>query len=273
MSEPKVRLPSPLEASADMNQCPLTNQIFKVSGLPTISCVKSMMLHSTTPNCPWPDQALNRFLTVFDALDHNQISEIECLEILIYLSARRDDSRALAESAIRRFGSLANVFSRPNQELRNFFGMDFAISATVTITKIIMKMILAKNTFDRKEIESHSTLIDYLSIDLRHAQQETLRILYIDKKNKLIKDEIISEGTIDKVAIFPREIGKKASYYCSSSVILAHNHLSDDPTPSQEDIHATLQTKRVLNDLDIVLRDHIIIARRGEFSMRQEELI
>jgi DNA repair protein RadC len=273
MADTNVLTSPTVKTLATPHRCPYVDRLSRNADGPAISNAQSALFQSTGQACPWPDQVLNRLLAAFDSLDHNQISETECLELLIYLTARRDDSRALAASAIRTFGSLANLFSRSAQELRAFFGMDLAISAAIAIARTSMKLVLIKDTVERKLIDSHSSLIDYLALELRYAQQETLRVLYFDAKNRLIKDEEMSKGTVDEVSIFPREIGRRASTFCSSSVILAHNHLSDDPTPSREDIEATLQTKRVLENLDIFLQDHVIIARRGEFSMRQEKLI
>jgi len=224
-------------------------------------------------NAPWPDQGLNRIMATLDSLDTNELDEIECLEMLIYLSSRRQDARALAESAIETYGSLAKTIARSGKELRAILNEDHSIIATLAIVKASLKFVLAADLPDRQELKSYGALTNYLALDLRHAEQEILRIIYLDNKCGIIKDEEISRGTVDHVSIYPREVVKRAAGSSASSIILAHNHLSDDATPSQADIQATIKVKRALEVFDIILHDHVIIARNGCFSMQQENII
>lgn len=224
-------------------------------------------------DAPWPDQGLNRILATVDNFGTPDFSEVECLEMLFYLSSKRPDVRLLAEAALKAYGSLAKVFERPGSELRELLGLDHAMTAQLAISKRSMKFILAAEMSDRKDLRSYAALMNYLTLDLRAAEQEILRIIYLDTKSKIIRDEEMARGTVDEVPIYPREIAKRAVSYCASSVILAHNHLSDDPTPSTGDIQATLMTRGALELLEIALHDHVIVARKSCFSMRQECLL
>lgn len=234
---------------------------------------KSMTGYSLGSDQPWPDQGLNRILAAFDSFNTSDLNEIECLEMLFYLSSRRKDSRQIAEAAIAAYGSLGKVFERPGKELRDMLGLDHAMTAQLAIAKTSMKFVLANDIDARKELSSYAALMDYLALQMRHADQEILHVIYLDTKNKIIKDEEMARGTIDAVEIYPKEVAKRALAYCASSVILAHNHLADDPRPSQNDIEATLKTKGALECFDIVLHDHVIIAQKSCFSMKEKNLI
>lgn len=234
---------------------------------------KQMAPYSLGTNEPWPDQGLNRILATVDSFDTNELSEIECLEMLFYLGSRRRDARHIAEAAIETYGSLAKVFQRPGKELREFLGMDHSMTALLAIAKSSMKFILTPDLSDRRELKSYAALMNYVTLDLRGADQEILRIIYLDTKSRIIKDEEMARGTVDSVSIYPKEVAKRAAAYCASSVILAHNHLGDDPTPSRPDVEATTRTKGALELFDIALLDHVIVARSRCFSMQEQGMI
>ena len=147
------------------------------------------------------------------------------------------------------------------------------MTAQLAIAKSSLRYVLAEKVSCSKELSSYAALMDYLALDMREAEQEILRVIYLDTKNKIMKDEEMARGTIDIVPIYPKEVAKRAMGYCASAVILAHNHLTDDPTPSRADIDATRKTKGALDFLDIILHDHVIIARGRCFSMQQQRLI
>lgn len=221
-------------------------------------------------NGPWPDQDLNRLIAMMERLNINEITQIECLETLIYLSSRRQDSRALAQAAIKTYGSLSKLFEQPGRDLRAVLSLDKVTTALIVVAKASMRYILLKDIEDRIELASGDALIDYLAFDLRHSSQEILRVIYLDAKCKIIKDQEMARGTVNTVHIYPREVIKNAIIYGASSVILAHNHLSDDATPSRKDIEVTQKTKNALEFLNITLSDHIIISRKSSLSMKQE---
>lgn len=224
-------------------------------------------------NEPWPDQGLNRILSIVENFNIGDIDEIECLEMLFYLSSKRGDVRQLAEAAIQTYGSLGKVFERPGKELRELLGFDHSMTALLAVAKTSMQFILANELPARQEVSSYTALLNYLALDLRHAEQETLRVLYLDNKCKIIKDEEMARGTVNAVSLYPTEIAKRAVAHGASFIVLAHNHLGDDPKPSRDDIEATQQTKRALQIFDIVLHDHVIIARNSCFSMNEQKLI
>ncbi len=202
----------------------------------------------------------------------DELSELECLEFLISLSSGQQNARCLAERAIEAYGSLAKVFQQPSRELCNLLDLDDMTAFLMKVTKSSMKHIVAPAISTRRGLASHEALIDYLALDFRDAEQEIVRVIYFDAKCNIIQDEEMFRGTVNTVPVYPREIGKRALSCSAASVILAHNHLTDDPTPSCNDIDTTIKIERALQSLDIILSDHVIIARGRSLSMRAEGL-
>ena len=245
--------------------------------------VEQQIISTTSPSetaiyAPDPDdhkagQELDHLSMTFDSLNADELSEIDCLELIFFLCSKRTDSRRLAAKAIRIYGSLAKLFQASGKELREALDLDHSIAGMFAVTKSSMKHILAPDLSPRKEISSKANLMDYLALDLRQANQEILRVLYLDSKCKIMRDEEMGRGTIDAVPIYPREIAKRSLAYCASSIILAHNHLSEDPTPSAADIKVTNKIKEALLTLDIILHDHVIVTCKNYFSMREHGLV
>ena len=171
------------------------------------------------------------------------------------------------------YGSLAKVYQSPGRELRELMNFNHSTTSLLTITKKAMKHILAPALQGRHQISSSDALIDYVALDLREADTEILRTIYLDAKSMIIRDEEMCRGTFNNVSLYPNEVAKRAMIYSASSVVLAHNHLSEDPTPSNADINKTRRTKEALKTIDVTLHDHIIVARRSCFSMQGEGLI
>jgi DNA repair protein RadC len=126
---------------------------------------------------------------------------------------------------------------------------------------------------DRLVIGSASALLDYLSVTMRHEPTETTRILYLDRKNALIKDEIQQRGTVDHTPLYPREVVKRVLELGACAVILVHNHPSGDPTPSRNDIEMTRQLAAALGTINVALHDHVIVGRNKEASFRKLKLL
>jgi DNA repair protein RadC len=122
-------------------------------------------------------------------------------------------------------------------------------------------------------IGSASELMDYLSVTMRHEQTEMTRLLFLDRKNALIKDEIQHRGTVDHTPLYPREVVRRVIDLCASAVILVHNHPSGDPTPSRGDIEMTRQLAAALGTINVVLHDHVIVGRNKEISFRKSNLL
>lgn len=132
---------------------------------------------------------------------------------------------------------------------------------------------LRSEAFAGPVLADSSALIDYLSLDMAHLGAERLRVLFLNSGNRLLHDEVIAEGSVNKTAIYPREIMRRALDVGATALILAHNHPSGDPRPSRDDLEATRRIAEAAGPLDICIHDHVIIARSGWCSFRALGLI
>lgn len=118
-----------------------------------------------------------------------------------------------------------------------------------------------------------SVLMNYLKADMAFSPVECVRVLHLNSRNMLIRDEMIARGTVDAVAIYSREIIARALELGSSALILAHNHPGGDPSPSAEDVRLTKGLVIAAGAFDIQVHDHVIVATEGFSSMRQMRLL
>ena len=130
------------------------------------------------------------------------------------------------------------------------------------------RRLAARKVKDMPVLTNWQQLIDYCHAALAHEKTEQFRILFLDRKNVLIKHERQQRGTIDHTPVYPREVVKRALDLGASALILVHNHPSGDPTPSKADIAVTQDIKKAAAPLGVVLHDHIIIGRNGHISLR-----
>lgn len=216
---------------------------------------------------------LHRLAAFVDGVNGIDVDAADWLEMLFLLSSNRKDAQQLAELTLTTYGSLGNALSRPGKELRQVLGVDRSTTAIVSMISSCMKLVLAEKLPVRQMIRSSSALLEFISIDLKHADQEISRVLYLDDRNGLLKEEEIARGTIAGMRFQAKDIAKRAITYRAAGVILAHNHLSDEATPRTIDVQATIKIKEALKSFDVFLHDHVIVARDNIFSMRDEKLI
>ncbi|MCA8889399.1 MAG: DNA repair protein RadC, partial [Parvularculaceae bacterium] len=121
---------------------------------------------------------------------------------------------------------------------------------------------------ERPLLTSWTKVLDYCRATMAFEDREMFRILFLDKKNRLIKDEVQQVGTVDHTPVYPREVVKRALEHGASAIILVHNHPSGDPTPSRADIEMTAQIQKAASALNIRVHDHIIIGHATEVSFK-----
>ncbi len=125
----------------------------------------------------------------------------------------------------------------------------------------------------RTMLSSWSSVIDYCRTAMAFADKEQFRLLFLDKRNQLIADEVQQTGTVDHTPVYPREVIKRALELSATAIILVHNHPSGDPTPSQADIEMTRLVREAAKAVGITLHDHIIVGRQGHTSFRGQGLL
>lgn len=199
--------------------------------------------------------------------------DYELLELLLFRSIPRRDVKALAKALIQRFGSFAEVLGAPEERLKEIAGIGEAV---VTDLKLVRAagLRMARGEVKKKTVlSSWSQVIDYCRSAMAFETREEFRILFLDKRNGLVADEIQQRGTVDHTPVYPREIVKRALELSASAIILVHNHPSGDPTPSTADIQMTRQIVDIAKPLGISVHDHIIIGREGHASLKGLQLM
>jgi DNA repair protein RadC len=137
----------------------------------------------------------------------------------------------------------------------------------------VMLHVLRAEALNGPILTNSQALIDYLFADMAHLPAERLRVLFLNSKNRLLRDEMVSEGSINEAPIYPREIMRRALEVGATALILAHNHPSGDPAPSEADIRTTRRVAEAAKPLEIRIHDHVILARSGWSSFRALGLI
>lgn len=201
------------------------------------------------------------------------LADHEVVEYLLMLAIPRRDTKPLARSLIQRFGSLAGVFNADPHALANHPGMGETSAAALKIVALAARRLARTGVQEAPVLASWQALIDYLTIDMAHLRHERVRVLYLDTRNRLVLDDLVSDGSLDEAAIHPREVVKKALDLGAAALILVHNHPSGSPEPSRADIAITQRIAEAGRLLGIVLHDHVIIGREGHVSLRAKGLI
>lgn len=215
------------------------------------------------------DRLRERFLTGgADALP-----DYELLELVLFMAIPRRDVKPLAKELIAQFGNLAGVLNAPVAELEKIEGLsDNTITALKAIQASAFRM-MKQDVIKKPILNSWARLMDYCAATMAHEKKEHFRVLFLNKKNELIADEIQQSGTVDHTPVYPREIMKRALELSATAIILCHNHPSGDPTPSRMDIDMTQQIIAAGEPFSIIIHDHIIVSKNGTASFRNLGLL
>lgn len=201
------------------------------------------------------------------------LADYELLEMVLYRAIRRADTKPIAKALIARFGSFADVVSADPVRLAEVKGVGQSVITELKLVQAAALRMMRGQIAGRTVLSSWSAILDYCRAGMAYATREQFRIIFLDKKNQLIADEIQQEGTVDHTPVYPREVMKRALELAASAIILVHNHPSGDPTPSAADIDMTRRIAEAGEKLGIVIHDHIIVGRNGHASFRGLRLI
>ncbi|MEM1035523.1 MAG: DNA repair protein RadC [Pseudomonadota bacterium] len=201
------------------------------------------------------------------------LEDYELLETLLFAFIPRRDVKPIAKTLLQRFGSLSAVLSAPPSDLIGTKGVGETVAAYLKATQEIGLRAAQEKIKAKTIISSWTALLSYVRTHLQHETREQFRVLFLDKKNQLLADELMGQGTVDHAPVYPREIARRALELHASALILVHNHPSGDPTPSRADIDMTREVMDALAPLDIVVHDHLIAAKQGVTSFKSQGLI
>lgn len=201
------------------------------------------------------------------------LEDYELLETLLFAFIPRQDVKPIAKALLARFGSLSAVLAATPKDLMGVSGIGETVAAYIKATQEIGTRAIRETIETRPIISSWTALLAYVRHQLQHESREQFRVLFLDRKNQLITDELMGQGTVDHAPVYPREIARRALELSASALILVHNHPSGDPTPSRADIDMTREIMDALAPLEITVHDHLIAARAGVTSFKTEGLI
>ena len=201
------------------------------------------------------------------------LSDYELLELLLFRAQPRRDMKPAAKALLEKFGSFAEVISAPAKRLAEVEGIGEASITELKIVQAAAARLLRGQVKKRPALSSWSAVLDYCRTAQAFADREQFRVLFLDKRNQLIADEVQQVGTVDHTPVYPREVVKRALELSATGMILVHNHPSGDPTPSHADIQMTQQIVAMAQPFGIAVHDHIIVGKDGHASLKGLKLV
>ena len=201
------------------------------------------------------------------------LPDYEVLELILMRAIPRRDVKPLAKALIARFGGFNEAVSAPIERLCEVPGISEAVATEVKIVQAAALRLARAQVLERPAISSWSALIDYCTASMAYDPVEQFRILFLDRKNVLIADEVQGRGTVDHTPVYPREVVKRALELGASAIILVHNNPSGDPTPSRADVDMTRKIEAAATPLGVAVHDHLVIGRGNHASFRQLGLL
>jgi len=201
------------------------------------------------------------------------LQDYELVEYLLALAIPRRDTKPLAKALMREFGGIGGVLTASPEALGRVKGMGDTSIAAIRIAHAAAIRLLKTQADDKPVLANWQALLDYLRADMAHHGIERFRVLHLNTKNRLIRDEVMSEGSIDQAAVHVREVVRRAIDLGSAAIILVHNHPSGDPSPSRADIDITRAIQEAGRRLGVAVHDHVIMGLHGHVSLKAQGLI
>jgi DNA repair protein RadC len=209
----------------------------------------------------------------FRSAGGDALADYELLELLLFRAIPRRDLKPLAKALLARFGSFAEVVAARPERLKEIKGLSDAAITEIKLVQAAAIRFSKAEVESRRSLTSFSALLDYCRAAMAFLDREEFRILFLDKKNMLIADEVQSTGTVDHAPVYPREVMRRALELNATAMILVHNHPSGDPSPSGPDIQLTKEIVALGKSLNVTVHDHLIIGRQGFASFKGLQLL
>jgi len=223
---------------------------------------------------PAPDHAGHRSrLRTRLLADPDGLLDHELIEYLLALALPRRDTKPIAYALLREFGGIGGLLVADPAAIAKIDGVGDTAVAAIRIAAAAATRMLKGGIADRPVLANWQALLDYLRADMVHHAVERFRVLHLNTRNMLIRDEVMSVGTVDQAAVHVREVIGAALRYGSAAIILVHNHPSGDPSPSRADIDITRLIAAAGKPMGIAVHDHLIMGTSGHMSLRAQGLI
>lgn len=199
--------------------------------------------------------------------------DYELMELVLFAAIPRRDVKPLAKALIERFGSFAETIAAPRERLAEVAGVGESAIVHLKVIEAAALRLAKTRLIGKPALSSWTALLDYCAATMARSPHEEFRVLFLDRKNVLIADEVQATGTVDHTPVYPREIVKRALELSASALILVHNHPSGDPTPSRADIEMTREIADAAKALRIAIHDHLVVGRGGTASFKSLGLL
>lgn len=203
----------------------------------------------------------------------SSFADYELLELALFRVVPRQDTKPLAKALIERFGDLSGVLAAEPARIAEAPGAGAAVAFELKVIHAMLGRAAQAETRRRPVVSSWSALLNYCRLSMAYETREQFRVLFLDRKNQIIADEVQSAGTVDQAPVFPREIVRRALELAASAMILVHNHPSGDPTPSAADIGITREIVAAAKPLGVLVHDHLVVGRHGAASFKSLGLL
>lgn len=203
----------------------------------------------------------------------DNLQDYELLELILFSAIPRRDVKPLAKTLLATFGGLPEMMNAPLGELTKVKGISENTAIALKAMTAMSHRALKNELMQKPVLNSWTRLMDYCQATMAHETKEHFRIIFLNKKNEIIADEIQNSGTVDHTPAYPREVMKRALELAATAIILVHNHPSGDPRPSEADVDMTNQIIRAAEPFNIVIHDHIIVSKNGYSSFKNLGLI
>lgn len=196
------------------------------------------------------------------------LADYELLELALFRAIPRRDVKPIAKALLAQFGGFADVVGAPIDRLTEVKGVTEAVALDLKLLHAAAERTARERVMGKSIISSWNALLDYCRTTLADERSEQFRVLFLDKRNRLIADEMLGQGTVDHAPVYPREIVRRALDHAATAIILVHNHPSGDPTPSKTDIDMTREIVTAAKPLGVTVHDHLVIGKSKTASFK-----
>ncbi len=204
----------------------------------------------------------------FRAAGPGALADYELLELMLFRIIPRQDTKPLAKALLARFNDFPGVLGAEPARIAEVPGAGAAVAFELKVIQAALERATAAQMKQRPVVTTWSALLNYCRLAMANEPREQFRVLFLDRKNQVIADEVQSEGTVDQAAVFPREVVRRALELSAAALILVHNHPRGDPSPSAADVAITREIVTAAKALGISVHDHVVIGRNGERSFK-----
>ncbi|HKJ61474.1 MAG TPA: DNA repair protein RadC [Hyphomicrobiales bacterium] len=204
---------------------------------------------------------------------HEGLPDYEMMELILFRAIPRRDTKPLAKAILDKFGSFAEAITASEERLSEISGLGQSAIMEMRIVRAAALRLMQGEVMKRPILSSWDKVIQYCKAAMAYEMREQFRILFLDKRNRLVADEVQGNGTVDHTPVYVREVPKRALELSACAIVLVHNHPSGDPTPSRADIEMTKEIISAAQKLDIAVHDHLIVGRDGHISLRSAGLV